>query len=180
MAALGKIEKRNIWLAILVTIALVVIDQAVKVVALRGLRGQPSFSYLGNFITFEYAENRGAFLSLGASLSETGRFWIFVIGVFFILGFCIWSLVKSLRHTPSVVALALVIAGGVGNLIDRVVQGYVVDYVHMGVWGLRTGVFNIADVAISGGLLLLVGLQYAPGADEATKPTRGAARMERD
>jgi signal peptidase II len=166
---LAKIEKRNIVIAIAVTILLVVVDQVVKVIAARGLRGQPSFSYLGNFITFEYAENRGAFLSLGASLSETGRFWIFVIGVFFILGFCVWSLVKSLRHTPSVVALALVIAGGIGNLIDRVVQGYVVDYVHMGLFGLRTGVFNVADIAISGGLLLLVGLQYSPGAEEAAK-----------
>jgi len=172
LRTLEKVEKRNIVLAILVTILLVVVDQVVKVIAARGLRGQPGFSYLGNFITFEYAENRGAFLSLGAQLSETGRFWIFVIGVFFILGFCIWSLVKSLRHTPSVIALALVIAGGVGNLIDRVVQGYVVDYVHMGLFGLRTGVFNVADVAISGGLLLLVALQYSPGAEEAAKKAK--------
>jgi signal peptidase II len=78
-----------------------------------------------------------------------------------------------LKHTPSVVALALVIAGGIGNLIDRVVQGFVVDYVHMGLLGLRTGVFNVADVAISGGLLMLVALQYSSAADEKTKPIRG-------
>lgn len=173
MRALSKLEKRNIALAVVVTILLVAVDYFVKVIAYRDLRGGPAYSYFGNFITFEYAENRGAFLSLGATLSESGRFWIFVIGVFFILGFCVWSLAKSLKHTPSVVALALVIAGGIGNLIDRVVQGFVVDYVHMGLLGLRTGVFNVADVAISGGLLVLVALQYSSAADEKTKPIRG-------
>lgn len=167
MAALNKLEKRNLGIALFVTIFFIVVDQIVKLVAYRSLRGQPGFSYLGNFITFEYAENRGAFLSLGAQLSDSARFWIFVIGVVLILAFCVYSLWKSILHTPSVVALALVISGGIGNLIDRVAQGYVIDYVHMGLGGIRTGVFNVADVAISGGLLLLVFLQYSGSAEEA-------------
>ena len=154
-------EKRNAALAAFLVVFFIVVDQLVKVMAYRDLRGRPRLSYLNDFIVVEYAENRGAFLSLGAALSESARFWVFVVGVGAILAFCVYSLAKSLKHTPSVVALALVISGGIGNLIDRVMQGYVIDYVHMGFSGLRTGVFNVADVAISGGLLLLVGLQYA-------------------
>jgi len=154
------VEKRNLWLASAIVAFLVIVDQLVKVWAVSHLMSGPRYSYLSGFVVVEYAENRGAFLSLGASLSDTARMWIFVVGVLFILGFCVYSLVKSARHSALAMAFALVIAGGVGNLIDRVRQGYVVDYVHMGFSSLRTGVFNVADVAISVGLILLVYLQY--------------------
>jgi signal peptidase II len=166
MRALTKLELRRLALSIFIVFATVAVDQWVKVIAFNSLRGRRPMAFLADTVVIEYAENRGAFLSLGAALSESFRFWIFVVGVFAILGYCIYTLLKSLRHLPSVIALALVIAGGIGNLIDRVMQGYVVDYVHMGFGSLRTGVFNIADVAISGGLILLVLLQYFSSADK--------------
>jgi signal peptidase II len=151
---------RNLWLALGTTALVVVLDQWAKVLAVQYLKGALAKVYLGGFVVVEYAENRGAFLSLGANLSEAARLWIFVIGVFAILIFCIVSLWKSLPHLPTSFAYALVIAGGLGNLIDRIQQGYVVDYVHMGFSWLRTGVFNIADMAISLGLILLLFMQY--------------------
>lgn len=164
-------HKKNLAVAGALILALIVLDQWVKALAVTHLRGQQGFTYFGDFIHIEYAENRGAFLSLGASLSDEARLWVFVFGVVLILAFCLYSLFRSLAHTPSVVAYSLVIAGGIGNLVDRAIQGYVVDYIHMGFGFLRTGVFNVADVAISGGLLYLIFLQYRhpAGADAGNK-----------
>lgn len=153
-------HKKNLLVASAIILVLIVLDQWVKALAVTHLKGQRGYTYLGEFIHIEYAENRGAFLSLGASLSDEARLWVFVFGVVLILAFCLYSLFRSLAHTPSVVAYSLVIAGGIGNLVDRAVQGYVVDYIHMGIGFLRTGVFNVADVAISAGLLYLIFLQY--------------------
>lgn len=166
MRTLSKVEKRNLFLAAALAVFLVVVDQWVKVLAVAGLKGYSAHSYLGGTVVVEYAENRGAFLSLGATLSEDARFWVFVCGVAFILAFCLYSMARSLSHTASSMAFALVIAGGIGNLIDRIAQGYVVDYIHMGFGGVRTGVFNVADVAISAGLILLMFFQYKTPPDK--------------
>jgi signal peptidase II len=166
-----KIWKRNAAISAAIVVVLIVLDQWVKALAVANLKNQPGYSFLGNFVRVEYAENRGAFLSLGAGLSDEARLWIFVFGVVLILAFCLYSLVKSIRHLPSVVAFSLVIAGGVGNLVDRALQHYVVDYIHMGFGWLRTGVFNLADVAISAGLLFLVYLQYCAPAANTPKET---------
>jgi len=160
MFRFNQAEKKNLLLAAALVVFLIVLDLWVKILAVDYLIGAPGFSYLGGFIVVEYAENRGAFLSLGANLSETARLWIFVVGVIFILGFCLYSLIQSAASRTMTLAFALVISGGIGNLIDRIKQGYVVDYVHMGFTSVRTGVFNVADVAISAGLIWLIYLQY--------------------
>lgn len=165
-------HKKNLLVAAALIFVLIVLDQWVKALAVAHLKGQRGYTYLGEFIHIEYAENRGAFLSLGASLSDEARLWVFVFGVVLILAFCLYSLFRSLAHTPSVVAYSLVIAGGIGNLVDRALQGYVVDYIHMGIGFLRTGVFNVADVAISAGLIYLIFLQYRAPAEAGAKPAK--------
>ena len=58
---------------------------------------------------------------------------------------------------PAILAISLSIAGGVGNLIDRILHdGTVVDFLNVGIGRIRTGIFNIADVAIMGGAVLLI------------------------
>lgn len=162
-------RKSNLIYSGVLIAVLVVVDQIVKYIAYQTLRGQPTYSYLGGVVQIEYAENRGAFLSLGANLSDEARFWVFVIFVLGILCVCIYSLFNSASHRLMALSYALVIAGGVGNLIDRVSRGSVIDYIHMGFGSLRTGVFNIADVAISLGLILLIYLQFTEGKQTSEK-----------
>jgi signal peptidase II len=77
-----------------------------------------------------------------------------------------------------IVALALILAGGVGNLIDRIAYGgIVVDYMNMGLpwvsirgWEPRTGIFNVADLAIVGGLVLMVIAEFFKPAAPETAP----------
>jgi len=138
-------------------------DQAAKLLARSRLVGEPAIALLGGAVRFEYAENRGAFLSLGESLPGAARFALFVLLVGAAL---VAALVFAFRTrtlpTPELAALALIAGGGLGNLVDRLARnGAVVDYVSMG-WGpLRTGIFNLADAAITAGALvfLWVGLR---------------------
>ncbi len=135
-------------------------DRVTKHAATTTLAGQPSRSYLGGTVWLGYAENRGGFLSLGANLPSSIRTVIFtgatglMLVVITALGF---------RHRWRgwhAVGLALFVSGGASNWIDRVVRGSVVDFMHVGVGPVRTGVFNVADVAIMVGAIIVVWVEF--------------------
>jgi signal peptidase II len=133
-------------------------DQALKVLARAHLAGAPPIAFLGGAVRFEYAENRGAFLSLGESLPEVVRFGLFVLLVGAALAAALaFALRARAVPAPELAALALMAGGGLGNLIDRIARhGAVVDYVSVGVGPLRTGILNLADAAITAGALLFL------------------------
>jgi len=148
-------------------------DQATKHIAKTTLRTTPTQSFLGDTFRLTYAENPGAFLSLGAALPQEARFWVLNVGVALVLVALLFhALLGRKVDVSQAAAYALVVGGGLGNWIDRVVRGgTVVDFMNLGVGSLRTGVFNVADVAImaGAGVLLLGGTfskkKPAPSAD---------------
>jgi len=144
---------------ILITLSCIVIDQVSKFVAKQYLDPGDFYSFAGDTLRLQYAENSGAFLGLGATLPEPWRHLIFtvLVGVFLL-----WLLVYLLRSTEltslATVCLSLVCAGGLSNLIDRIAyDGRVVDFLNVGIGPLRTGIFNVADMAITFGALLMLG-----------------------
>ncbi|MEZ4662470.1 MAG: signal peptidase II [Caldilineaceae bacterium] len=149
----------RILILLLVIFTCVGCDQAAKSVAETHLRAAAPISYLNNTVRLEYAENPGAFLSLGAGLSEDAQHWIFTIMVTLILsGLLLFALfhMHDLRMA-TLVALALYIGGGMGNLIDRFFNdGVVVDFMNVGIGPLRTGIFNVADMAIMAAVAILL------------------------
>ena len=146
-------------IVVLIPVLIILLDQLSKRVARQRLIGLPGREYAGGLLRIEYAENPGAFLSLGANLPDNLRFVIFTVFVIALLiGLAVFAWRMS-DDTPMlvVVAIALVIGGGVSNLIDRLINdGRVVDFMQLS-WGpLHTGVFNVADVAIMFGLGLML------------------------
>ncbi len=116
------------------------------------------------------AENPGAFLSIGARLPEAFQFWIFVMFVCLVLAGLAAFLVRNGQKMPMVmlVAFGLLLSGGMGNLIDRLTNdGRVVDFINLGIGNLRTGIFNVADMAIMAGVVLIawLGLRSVRSAD---------------
>ena len=104
------------------------------------------------------SEAPGAFLGMGSGLSEETRFAVFVVIVSLgLLAMLLYVLFNSRMDMYSVIALSIVLGGGVSNLYDRVVNnGAVVDFMNMGIGGLRTGIFNVADMFILAGFFLLL------------------------
>jgi signal peptidase II len=134
-------------------------DQTTKHLAQTNLPIYQMFSYLGDTIRLQYVLNTGAAFSLGATLPENMRWWIFVVGQGVFLLFLSLYLIKNhdLRSSQFY-GFALILGGGLGNFYDRIFRdGAVVDFLNIGFGNfLRTAIFNVADIAITFGLVLLV------------------------
>jgi len=143
----------------LVFLLCVCCDQATKYTAKELLHPYLPVSLFNDTVRLQYAENKGAFLSLGASLPEETRFWVFTVAVSLaLLGLftCVVVRFRKMKFS-NVLALTLILAGSISNVIDRMLNnGRVIDFLNIGIGSLRTGIFNIADVAITVGVCLVV------------------------
>jgi signal peptidase II len=152
----------------------VVLDQFTKRLAEErlertGIRSVP-LPAVGDVLRFTYVENRGAAFGL---LQDQTAFFVLVglvvIGV----------IAASYRYLPRSgfllhLALGLQLGGAIGNLIDRVRQGYVVDFVDFGYHANWWPVFNVADSAIVIGVALLAfNALYPPAEEQASAPDAG-------
>jgi signal peptidase II len=143
-------------------------DQISKTLVRDSLPVIGSLSYLGDRVRLQYAENPGAFLNLGARLPETVRFWLFNVGVTALMLMLAFAVLRA-KKPRNLIALTLILGGGLGNLIDRFAFGHVTDFILLTTGAFHTGIFNVADMMISLGVLIL-----AFGA----KPARGITASE--
>jgi signal peptidase II len=164
-----RISRLGLLLAVL--ISCIGCDRVTKSIATRTLAPLPRQSFLGDTIRLEFALNPGAFLGMGGQLEPATRFWLLVGAnavVMVILAYVL--LVKWNMARLPFAAGALILAGGIGNLIDRVSQnGLVTDFLNVGIGPLRTGIFNVADMAITGGCVLFLWVSWRK--DEPGAPT---------
>lgn len=156
-------SRRWIILSVAIVVVVIVTDQLTKLLAIATLRyGEPR-SYMGGLLTLLYAENRGAFLGLGNDWPPYIRMVVLsaAVGVM-LIALVIWVARNHSGASPEIVLWAMLIGGGFGNLIDRIRNGYVVDFLHMKAGPLQTGVFNVADIAITGAVIALFLLAFRP------------------
>lgn len=148
-------------------------DQVSKSAARSLLHAGITESLFADSLRLQLTENPGSFLSLGASLPEQLRFGLFTGAVAIILiGLVCAALFARRLNTARFVALALVAGGGISNLIDRLLyDGRVTDFLNVGIGTLRTGIFNLADMAIlAGALLLVLKMRDAPSMPASMPP----------
>lgn len=168
---------RRLPVFLAVFIGQVVIDQWTKQIATANLKYAPVKSWLGDTFRLQYATNDGAFLSLGANLPPTARYWVLTIGVgILLLALCVYSFVSKKLDLQQVAAYSLIASGGFSNWVDRArFDGVVVDFMNMGIGGLRTGVFNVADIAILVGIGMLFLQSYKE--EKAMKEAKKKAEL---
>lgn len=149
---------RRLCIMGLVILIVVALDQVSKYLAVQYLEGKGVLSYFDDSLRLLLAENRGGFLSLGASLPAGLRNLIFVLlTTIFLAGFAVFTLFDKQSDPAVLWASSMIIGGGIGNLIDRILrEGAVIDFLNMGIGGLRTGIFNIADMAVLFGCIMLI------------------------
>jgi signal peptidase II len=165
---------------IVVTIAIVATigcDRTTKHAARTMLAGQPDHSYLADTVRLGYAENRGGFLSLGAGWPSEVRTMFFSVATGVVLLALAVVAVSRRRDSWSGLGSALFLAGGLSNWVDRITRGSVVDFLNIGVGPVRTGVFNVADVAIMLGAAVFALAEFRR--NRATKISSGAITADR-
>lgn len=135
-------------------------DQTTKRVAEQTLKGAAVQSMLHDIIRLQYIQNPGAFLGFGSHFSEGVKVCLFIIfPVLALIGAFFFVLFSQRLMPVQLIMISLIIGGGLGNLIDRVLlEGRVTDFMNLGIGTMRTGIFNVADVAIMIGVFGLFAL----------------------
>lgn len=148
--------KRNTNLHIIIGLVVIIIDQITKFITMSNLKEFQSVTIIKDFFNFTYVKNTGAAWGmLNKSTLLLTLFSVIIVVLFMYM-------YKTYKNNSIRLLLAVIIAGAIGNLIDRIRLGFVVDFFDFNLLGYRFPVFNIADIAISLGTicLLLVLLFY--------------------
>jgi signal peptidase II len=139
----------------LIALAIVLVDQIVKIGVLsHSGRSQVGSTPLGPFLDLTLQRNRGISFSLFASDSAAGQTVLLALTLA-ATGLLAWWLFRSRSALPAA-GLGLIIGGALGNAIDRLAHGAVLDYLDLHAFGRHFFVFNIADAAINIGVALLI------------------------
>ena len=130
---------------ILITILLILLDQGTKLWALGSLKPIHSMTVVDGFLDLTFVENRGVAFGM-----LSGQRWLILVLTGVIAGALIYfyrTLPKKKAYLPLRAALLLVLSGAVGNIIDRVCRGYVVDFFEFTFFDWP--VFNVADIYVT-------------------------------
>ena len=151
-------------------------DRVTKHFAVTTLAGMPERSYLGDTVRLDYHENAGGFLSTGANWRPAVRAAFFQGANAIFLLATVALAVRFKWSRLAGIGLALFLGGGISNLIDRIALGSVIDFLNVGIGPLRTGIFNVADMAIMLGIALLM-VDCLPSFARATDRKRPRATV---
>lgn len=136
--------KEYIW-AILAVIVLTAFDQFTKLLALRQLKGNEPFVLWKGVFELHYLENRGAAFGI---LQNQQIFFVcitIIMAVVIVAGF--WRTPRDKKFLPMKITLVFLFAGAIGNFIDRMVRGFVVDFFYFSL--IDFPIFNVADIYVT-------------------------------
>lgn len=137
---------------IILLIVLVIIDQYTKYLAVVNLKSQAAYNIINGVLELNYLENRGAAFGM---LQNQKIFFIFVAVIF--LAVIIFVLIKApndSKYNRLHILLVTISAGAVGNMIDRLRNNYVVDFIYFSI--INFPIFNFADICVTIGTAILV------------------------
>lgn len=156
----GRIARSGAHWGVFLGIAGVVValDQLTKAWLVANVAQGELREVVGDSIRLVYHENSGALF--GLFHDQAILFGLISLGV---IGLIVGYHAKSARSLYLSVALGFLLGGAIGNLVDRLRLGYVVDFVDIGIGDLRFYTFNLADSAISAAIVLLVAVAFIPG-----------------
>lgn len=138
-------------ISLISVVAGIVLDQFTKFLAIEHLKGKPSFVIIKNVFELSYLENKGA----AFGILQNQR-WFFIVSFVFVITIIFMLYIKlptSKRFIPLHVCSTLIVAGAIGNLVDRVKLGYVIDFFYFSL--IDFPIFNVADIFVVVGVICL-------------------------
>ncbi len=141
----------SIFVGFVLTVALIVLDQLTKAMAVTNLMNKPSYVLIDGVFELMYLENRGA--AFGVLQNQK---WFFVVGavaVVIIAGYIYYKVPNTKKYFITKVICILMTAGAVGNMIDRFLNNYVIDFFYFSL--INFPVFNVADIYVTVGAAMM-------------------------
>ncbi|MGP1411522.1 signal peptidase II [Peptoanaerobacter stomatis] len=143
---MNKIDKKSIFYIIL-GIFLLIIDQIVKINIKNNMAVGDSIKVVNDFFSITYVQNKGA----AFGILQNQKFLFLIIGIVMILGL-IYMFIKD-EDKITRLSITMIISGALGNIVDRLRYGYVVDMFDFhAIWSY---VFNVADICVVLGIILM-------------------------
>ncbi len=134
----------------LTIVLLIVLDQLVKWAVVSNIKLGEVKGFIPSIMSLTYLQNTGAAFSI-----LENQQWLFTIITLLVIGGAIWYLIKNIKGSFWLISgLTLIIAGGLGNFIDRLRQGFVVDMFQVDF--INFAVFNVADTYLTFGVLIML------------------------
>lgn len=146
---------------IILTISLIIVDQISKTLITNYFEVGDSLTIINNFFRFLYIKNTGA--AFGIFMNSK---IMLIIVTLMLLVYLIIELKKNINNRIISISLSLIISGALGNLIDRIFRGYVVDFISFTIFNKEMAIFNVADAFITIGVVLLLIYIFKEGKHE--------------
>ena len=136
---------------LIAAVLLVAVDQITKYIALTQLKPIGSVTFIDGFMDFTFVENRGAAFGI-----FSGKTWLLLVISIIICAVLVWAMTKmpkTKEYRKLRVTFVLILSGAVGNIIDRALRGYVVDFFEFTF--IKWPVFNMADIYVVVGTIVM-------------------------
>jgi len=139
-------------------------DQLSKFWIRNNIESYNEIELIGSFFTLIRVENSGAFLGMGSELSYIPKLILLIIfPIVVLVAVSIYTYMDKKLDNLSLVGFSLIIGGGVANIFDRVVYGSVTDFLYINLGFFKTGIFNIADISVTTGIILILIASFKKG-----------------
>ena len=156
------------YLALLLSAVLAVADQLIKLLVKARLAPIGDISLLDSVLHLTYVENRGMAFGM-----MQGQKWLLIwVTALVLLVLIAGIMMGKIRKPATLFTTAVIIGGGVGNLIDRVYRGYVIDYIDFRI--INFAVFNFADICVTCGTAVLLVILFVEMLREGKNPEQAA------
>ncbi len=141
----------------------ILIDQVSKIIVRANITFREEIQLIGELFILTNVENKGAFLGMGSDLSPTLRVLLLLFLPVVVLGLVTYYVFKEKTIDKWITtAFTFIIGGGIANVFDRFAYGSVTDFLHIDFGGVfKTGIFNIADVSVTTGMIMLLVSNFA-------------------
>lgn len=149
-------QKKSCIIASISIILLVIFDQFTKYLALAKLKGKESVDIIKNVLELEYLENRGA--AFGMLQNQRVFFVILTVAMLVGIVYLFLKTPKTVKYLPIRICAIFITAGAIGNLIDRILRGFVVDFIYFSL--IDFPIFNVADIYVTVTFFVLILLMF--------------------
>tara|TARA_B100001063_G_C16737542_1_gene542876 strand:- start:453 stop:944 length:492 start_codon:yes stop_codon:yes gene_type:complete len=149
-------SKKNIYLIILILFNIGIDQYSKKIVREEIIPGSQT-EILGKLLQLMNVENSGAFLGMGSESNPTVKLiFLLILPIIVILSVLYYLFTNKSVDKLTSVGLSCIVGGGLANLYDRFLYGSVTDFLFMDFGIAKTGIFNLADLSVTTGMILIL------------------------